>query len=1003
MKNNLSGSYYLTGDIDCSATSTWNGGKGFAPVGTASASVFSGSFDGKGYNIINLTINRPTTSNVGLFGYVVGDKTIQNVGLINANITGAGYTGGLIGTICISKYNVKNVFVTGTVTGSGTGTGGLIGYIYDDVSVSDCYSAATVIGEHSVGGLVGGISSNYNKGQITFSYATGDVTGSGSNVGGLVGHIYTSKISDTYATGNVTGTGFGSNVGGLVGLVGVASSYSSTYQIERSYASGNVTANSYSNVGGLAGSLNGIGYEIKTRNNYATGNVSGSSKVGGLIGDLNLYATANTSYSIGSVTGSSNVGGLVGVSSGSATNSFWDKDTSGRSTSAAGTGKTTAQMKLQTTFSGWNFTSIWEKEAGCYPKLKALPAAFNLCPPIVTVSNCNELQNMKNNLAGRYVLSNDIDCSATSTWDSGKGFAPVGDTSAQFVGSFDGNGYKITGLTINRPSTSNVGLFGYTQYAAIKNVGLENVNIKGSSAVGSLVGNSFSSSIVNSYATGSVSIPGVTTNVGGLVGVNSNSSTITNSYATCSVSGSGAYIGGLVGLNNDSSSITNSYSAGSVAGNSSAGSVGGLVGGNSNSTVTNSYATGSVLGYSSVGGLVGYNNSASITNSYSTGLVTGFSANIGGLVGYNSFSTITTSYWDKETSGQSTSGGGTGKTTAEMKTQSTFSGWDFADVWCMPSNDYPRLKFEHICSLPVCTGCAVLSGSVCVAGSGCSGELSNCVLSGNNGTCECYTGGCYAGRQCVAGACTNCASSETCGACNCGSKQKPTGSGDCANNNDCCTGECGVADSPSTCSYDDDLCPDGECNRDTYACCASYAPYWRNSNCRACNTTSGLSGTCTTKGQECNSNYNCIDCAANTQCTCDAGQVANGSGACVTPACTSDAQCGIDLCINAGKHNAFCSTCSSENKVWVSVNSQCENCTAGSTYAAGVCLCSDGKTWNSGTNVCSARSLNTSNGSKELIRSNAGTSSERYENIKNKMTRIKSKLSGKFSGNVTTE
>jgi hypothetical protein len=113
-------------------------------------------------------------------------------------------------------------------------------------------------------------------------------------------------------------------------------------------------------------------------------------------------------------------------------------------------------------------------------------------------------------------------------------------------------------------------------------------------------------------------------------------------------------------------------------------------------TISNCYATGAVSGgYCVAGGLAGKNGAgATITNCYSAGAVSA-EYHAGGLVGSN-YSTLTASFWDTETSGQSASDGGTGKTTAEMKTQSTFTdaGWDFADTWEMPTDSYPRLRWQ---------------------------------------------------------------------------------------------------------------------------------------------------------------------------------------------------------------------------------------------------------------------------------------------------------------------
>ena len=116
--------------------------------------------------------------------------------------------------------------------------------------------------------------------------------------------------------------------------------------------------------------------------------------------------------------------------------------------------------------------------------------------------------------------------------------------------------------------------------------------------------------------------------------------------------------------------------------------------GNNGGSITNCYATGAVTGTDYVGGLVG-SNKGPITNSYATGRVTG-SSDAGGLVEYNyQNGTVTNSYWDKDKSGMNSSAGGEGKTTAEMKQQATFAGWDFTNIWNIDGsrNDgYPFLK-----------------------------------------------------------------------------------------------------------------------------------------------------------------------------------------------------------------------------------------------------------------------------------------------------------------------
>ncbi len=292
-----------------------------------------------------------------------------------------------------------------------------------------------------------------------------------------------------------------------------------------------------------------------------------------------------------------------------------------------------------------------------------------------------------------------------------------------FTGMFDGNSHKITHFTINGGSNCYLGLFGYIgSGGSIKNLGLENFTVSGSSGsydVGGLVGFN-GGSISDCYSTGSVSGSSDSSAVGGLVGSNggsinncystgtvsgyeyvgglvgTNGGSINNCYSTATVSGgsNSQYVGGLVGENRYSSHISGCYSTGSVSGNMY---IGGLVGSDDYSgSITDCYSTGAVSGTSGVGGLVGEENSGSIGNCYSTGVVSGTSV-IGGLVGYNYLGSVNSSFWDTLTSGRMTSAGGTGKTTAEMKTLSTFTsaGWDFVEIWGIEKNQtYPYLRTE---------------------------------------------------------------------------------------------------------------------------------------------------------------------------------------------------------------------------------------------------------------------------------------------------------------------
>jgi hypothetical protein len=313
-----------------------------------------------------------------------------------------------------------------------------------------------------------------------------------------------------------------------------------------------------------------------------------------------------------------------------------------------------------------------------------------------------DLDAVRDDASGNHTLMNDLDSTtagydelASPTANEGAGWQPIGGVGYyRFTGSFDGQGYEIRDLFINRPNEGEVGLFCWVDEGGrIENIGLVNAIVTGQHWVGGLVGVNIEGTVYNSYSTGKVTGDD---NVGGLVG--SNSGTVSNSYSTGNVTGRD-WVGGLVGYNGGPAH--NSYSTGSVSGHWWVGGlagvnyrpatncystcsvsgeqyVGGLMGKNGND-VSNSYSTGSVTGDGFVGGLVGWNDDT-VNNSYATGSVTG-DGFVGGMVGRNTL-TVTYSFWDTETSGQATSDGGTGKNTTEMQGINTFSGagWDIIAV-----------------------------------------------------------------------------------------------------------------------------------------------------------------------------------------------------------------------------------------------------------------------------------------------------------------------------------
>lgn len=322
--------------------------------------------------------------------------------------------------------------------------------------------------------------------------------------------------------------------------------------------------------------------------------------------------------------------------------------------------------------------------------------------PYTIVASLAQLQGIGADLGGHYALGRDIDASATAGWNpdaSGgfSGFSPIGtnDGSLGFGGVFDGLGHTIDGLTINRPATDNVGLFGYIiRDSIVRNVGLRGGSTYGRNNTGALVGYSSGGLVSHAYSTGNVR--GVD-NVGGLIGYLFYSAD--HLYATGDVEGSGN-VGGLIGAGANST-LRYAYASGNVRG----GNAGGLVGAFESFSSWYSYATGDVTGTRSAGGLVGQYQHGTVWYSYATGKVAG--GLTGGLIGDSIFLTLIGGYWDMDSTGQSQgcgssigcSGAGPGLVglrTADAFRQASYETFRFGNDWYMvEGSTRPFLMFEY--------------------------------------------------------------------------------------------------------------------------------------------------------------------------------------------------------------------------------------------------------------------------------------------------------------------
>jgi len=704
IRYDLDGNFRLMSDIDLSGTN-WQ------PIGTT-ANPFIGTFDGNGFSISNLNISLLGQNNIGMFG--INSGSITNVIIENANVTGHDDTGVLAGQNLgvIMNATVQN---SGEVIGN-TRVGGLVGANRGFISDSSAVNISTVTARATNAGGFAGL----NSGTITNSSTTGvgDLVAENGHAGGFVGSNGSNTIRLSYSTNNARSLrrpSTTSDAGGFVGVMSIG-------LIEQSYATGNVYGASA--VGGFVGRLS---TSATIRNSFATGNASNSlpaNSNAGFIGVSSGSPTIENNYSL-----SPNPRGF-----GSAltiTNSFFEISRPNENANPQ-LGRTRHQMLQQATYINWDFNTIWEMTSGEYPTLRGLSKPNSNFTYIYSASDLN---NIRNNLGGNFILASDIDL-------SGFHWNPIGTTANPFFGTLDGNGFTIRNLNINLPDRDNVGLFG-VNFGLITDVTLENVDITGRDDTGAIVGQNFSV-IMNTVVNNSGEITG-RNRVGGLVGTNmeviTDSSTMNISALTARESSAGGFVGVNRGTITHSSTtgfgdlVAENGHAGGFAGQNSGGTIrlsystnnvrslrrpsttadaGGFVGVMSVGLIEQSYATGNVYGASTGGGFVGrVSGSSSIRNSYATGHASnslpanasaGFLGHsIGNLViennysispspnGFGNANTITNSFFEIARSNENLNSQ-LGRTRHELFQQATYTNWDFDTIWEMTDGDYPILR-----------------------------------------------------------------------------------------------------------------------------------------------------------------------------------------------------------------------------------------------------------------------------------------------------------------------
>ncbi|MBN2858133.1 MAG: hypothetical protein JXN63_07005 [Candidatus Delongbacteria bacterium] len=207
VRNYLSACFIQVADIDASATSTWNSGAGWIPITS-----FAGKYNGQGYTVSNLYINRPAQDLVGLFGSTTPAGIIENIGIENADVTGRQYAGTLVGrNEGIVRYCYSNGLLDTT---DGYRSGGFAGYIFTGSSISNCYANVDVTRSAGTNTTDNGAFCGRNfGGDISNSYSTGSVSYTGSTdpinkgfVGSSTG-TFSNNFWNTEVSGQSTATG----------------------------------------------------------------------------------------------------------------------------------------------------------------------------------------------------------------------------------------------------------------------------------------------------------------------------------------------------------------------------------------------------------------------------------------------------------------------------------------------------------------------------------------------------------------------------------------------------------------------------------------------------------------------------------------------------------------------------------------------------------------------------------------------------------------------------
>jgi hypothetical protein len=372
VRDDLSGNYILTHDINLTVGEGLNSTEGWSPIGDTQ-NPFKGVFNGNAHKIIGLWIDRPSSDYIGLFGRVEG-ATIKNLGILiddsRGGIQGRDSVGGIAGGI---EHNaiIADSYVVGDVGGTHDAVGGIVGFARFHSTIADSYFTGNINGVNFVGGIAGEIA---HDSTITRSYAVGNISGT-DTIGGIAGIInVNSAVTLSYHTGDISGN---NQIGGIAGLV------STNSMIADSYHAGDIGGAVF--VGGIVGNIRTNSSVIRS---YSVGNVNGTGTVGGIAGYSFNSLVANNTALNHFINGASSANRIAGFIGGPASNNNFalnatrvngsPKDST-NANGLDGADKSDAELKTQATYEaalGWGFGSddtnpwVWGKFDGYpYPTL----------------------------------------------------------------------------------------------------------------------------------------------------------------------------------------------------------------------------------------------------------------------------------------------------------------------------------------------------------------------------------------------------------------------------------------------------------------------------------------------------------------------------------------------------------------------------------------------------------------------------------------------------------